>query len=416
MRLVTKRIRQAGLVAAISLVALALPGLASAKTTVFSYTGSEQTYTVPSGITQVYVTAIGARGGGPTTGFGTAGRGERASRVLGVTPGQTLYVEVGGIGGLPDAGWNGGGAGGTNNGAMTWGGGGASDVRTSPRSDGDSSLGTRKIVAGGGGGSVFPAFSGGNAGMDGSGCCAPGNPFPMPLPAVGGRAGTTGAGGHGGCRDGGTGCFTGCADPIVACGGNGALGVGGAGAGIGDGFASREGSGGGGGVYGGGGGAAVAGDWPGSGGGGSSNAPNGGVHVLANLADAPSVAISTSVPKYTALEIPVYLCFTGNSALPPAGTHIADAAYIDKGNGDRHFEMVDLVATPGGAAVTSFPVLVGGVQFATITVDPTSGLFAPIELSGNAVPGLPSDGNANVEVTIPSFNNFVIASSYCNVS
>ena len=49
------------------------------------------------------------------------------SGIVAVTPGQVLYVHVGGTGGLPDGGYNGGGTGVPG---MAWGGGGASDVRT----------------------------------------------------------------------------------------------------------------------------------------------------------------------------------------------------------------------------------------------------------------------------------------------
>src|SRR4051794_22158087 len=118
---------------AATLVTALLPATAHAQTTNFSFTGAEQSYTVPSGVTSLYITATGARGGGPTTGYGTGGRGAVAAGAISVTPGQTLYVQVGGIGGQPQGGFNGGGAAGLRNGLSGWGGGGASDVRTAPR-------------------------------------------------------------------------------------------------------------------------------------------------------------------------------------------------------------------------------------------------------------------------------------------
>ena len=76
--------------------------------TTFNYTGAMQTYTVPNGITQITIEAWGAQGG---QGGGVGGLGAYASRDLVVSPGQVLNVYVGGMGGTPTAGWNGGGSG-----------------------------------------------------------------------------------------------------------------------------------------------------------------------------------------------------------------------------------------------------------------------------------------------------------------
>jgi hypothetical protein len=383
---------------------LLIPAFASAANLTFSYTGAEQTYTVPAGVTSLYITATGARGGGPTSGYGTGGRGAVATGAIAVTPGQTLYIEVGGIGGQPDGGFNGGGASGSRNGLSGWGGGGASDVRTVPRASAGT-LSSRLIVAGGGGGSGYPAVGGGNAGQPGTGCCMPG---PSLVPAVGGGAGTQTAGGAGGCTLGGVGCgSSGCAGP-VACGSNGSLGVGGDGASVGDAGATREGTGGGGGLWGGGGGAAVADLFVGGGGGGSSLVPPRGVQTLAALADAPGIVISTKVPKYLALEIPVYLCFDAGDVV--AGTHISDLSYLDKGSGDRHLEMIGVTPVPAAAGGT-FTVSIGGTQFATVTADST-GLIPPIALKGSAVPEL-VNGNATVDVGFPLLGGLVVASSSC---
>jgi hypothetical protein len=64
----------------------------------FSYTGTQQTFTVPSGVTTVTITAIGAAG--QTIGLNTGGQGAQVFSTVGVIPGQTLYVEVGGTGAL----------------------------------------------------------------------------------------------------------------------------------------------------------------------------------------------------------------------------------------------------------------------------------------------------------------------------
>ena len=121
-------------------------------------TAGEATFTVPDGVTSLAVLAVGAPGadGTPGDGFGgtpgTGGRGARVTATLDVTPGQVLYVEVGGPGEASPplapciasshaggaGGANGGGAGGPGrcNGFGGGGGGGASDVRTTPASAG----------------------------------------------------------------------------------------------------------------------------------------------------------------------------------------------------------------------------------------------------------------------------------------
>src|SRR5690349_14731941 len=150
------------------LTAVALcPASAAAQASTFSYTGGEQTYTVPSGVHVLSITAIGAQGGGPVSCCLQAGRGAIVSGSVDVTPGQVVYVEVGGTGGQPAGGFNGGGTGGTDATDLSEsGGGGASDVRLISSSAGGS-LGSRVLVAAGGGGSAFPAAAGGDAGAPG---------------------------------------------------------------------------------------------------------------------------------------------------------------------------------------------------------------------------------------------------------
>ena len=263
---------QARLFLAASLTAALLPAAAAAQSTSFSYTGGEQTYTVPPGVSTLYVIATGGAGGGPVTGGLTAGQGAVVSGTLAVSPGQTLYVEVGGTGASSAGGFNGGGDSPIRNGLSVFGGGGASDLRLVPRSD-SGSLASRLIVAAGGGGSASPAAAGGDAGAPGG--SSPGS-------TVGGGAGTQTAGGAGGCNA-----------LAVGCGVDGALGVGGAGGSSGDGAQTREGAGGGGGLYGGGGGAGILDGSVGGGGGGSSLVPSAGTLALASLTEPPSVVVST---------------------------------------------------------------------------------------------------------------------------
>ena len=277
----------------LGLCAVALAGSAAAAPTVgctptagattceFAYTGAEQSFTVPAGISSVHVLAQGGIGDGPVGGGGALVEAD-----LTVTPGDTLYVEVGGSG--QDGGFNGGGAGTVSNG-----GGGASDIRTKPASDADT-LDSRLLVAAGGGGTgrfdavagCFGFGSGGSAGVDGGDGTACNF-----TPATGGGAGGADAGGSAGTPRGTA----------------GSKGLGGAG---GD---SRAG-GGGGGLYGGGGGGAsgrsgfdlscgcsTAETGGGGGGGGSNLVPDGGSSRINRAAtfvtitydlDPPTVSLS----------------------------------------------------------------------------------------------------------------------------
>jgi uncharacterized repeat protein (TIGR01451 family) len=139
-------------------------------TCVFAYTGARQDWVVPAGVTSAVFDLDGAAGGSfAPIGFlpgGTGGGGGHVHSTVAVTPGQTLYLRVGGEG--EDGGaFESSGAdeltetslGGFNGGGTTTitcsfcgftlgaAGGGASDVRSS--ADG---LANRLLVAGGGGG------------------------------------------------------------------------------------------------------------------------------------------------------------------------------------------------------------------------------------------------------------------------
>ncbi len=212
----------------------------------FHFTGKEQSFKVPTGVTQVTVTVNGAAGQpGYDFGMGSysspGGLGGRVKATIPVTSGETLAIFVGGSGG--DGGFNGGCAGGGKN--NTWGiGGGASDVRQ--RGD---TLADRVLVSGGGGGGGTASYclascGYGDGGAGGSGGGANGG--------VGdtGAGGASGFGGGGGSAKkggfGGAGWTSGCA------GSHGKSGVGGN---SNDDFrdCGANGGGGGGGYYGGGG-------------------------------------------------------------------------------------------------------------------------------------------------------------------
>lgn len=141
---------------------------AFAETATFSYTGHQQEFVVPAGVTTVGVTAIGGAGGTEGDDVARGGLGAVVSGDVSVLPGETLYVEVGGLGSLESAGFNGGGYAGTGSdeGYAGGGGGGASDVRSVPTAEAGS-LASRLIVAAGGGGAGYGgpcAYEGGGRG------------------------------------------------------------------------------------------------------------------------------------------------------------------------------------------------------------------------------------------------------------
>ncbi|MEI8201381.1 MAG: glycine-rich domain-containing protein [Bacteroidota bacterium] len=126
----------------------------------FNYTGSQQTFIVPAGVTSMDVTLYGGQGGlGIFSGTQAGGLGGMATGTLAVTPGQTLYINVGQGGvsssGSVDSAYNGGGAAYGTSGNNRGAGGGASDIRIN-----GSSLTNRVIVAGGGGGACGPSYAG----------------------------------------------------------------------------------------------------------------------------------------------------------------------------------------------------------------------------------------------------------------
>lgn len=213
----------------------------------FDYNGAQQVFTVPAGVTSVSLTVNGATGGN------AASKGGLATGQLTVTPGQIMYIFVGGtaVNGtytLSAGGFNGGGTGiGVNSG-----GGGASDIRI-----GGTALVNRIIVAGGGGGS---GISGGTTyGIGGNG---------------GGALGADGNSTLGTTRTGKGGSQTAGGAAATSGGNAGALGVGAAGRTI-------DGSGGGGGGYYGGGSGYQGGGGGGSGyiGGVSAGALSSGVNI-----------------------------------------------------------------------------------------------------------------------------------------
>ena len=122
-------------------------------TQTFSYTGSIQNWTVPTGVTSLSFTAEGAQGGSGTAGYGFGGLGGRVQGSISVTPGQALSIYVGQMPLSNIGGFNGGGNGANN--TYGRGGGGATDIRI-----GGVALANRVVVAAGGGGGGTNCFSG----------------------------------------------------------------------------------------------------------------------------------------------------------------------------------------------------------------------------------------------------------------
>jgi hypothetical protein len=223
--------RGSGVVVLVLTLALGFCASAFAETKTFEYSGGQQEFKVPAGVTSIAVEAVGAAGAGAQgevtvdkltfAAGGAGGRGAVVTGQVSVTPGSTLYVEVGGAGGQPTGGFNGGAS--SEAGLVSGGGGGgASDVRTISDTETATTLGSRLLVAAGGGGGGAGGVetgcaggAGGNAEENGSPGVSCSNPQNLPY-GEGGKAGggalgegagpkDSEAGGGGGGLDGGGG-------------------------------------------------------------------------------------------------------------------------------------------------------------------------------------------------------------------
>ena len=145
------------------------------------FTGSDQSFVVPSGISSMNVSMSGA--GGVNTysgGGGTGGKGGFVSGTLAVTPGETLVLVVGGTGGQSTGATYGGGGAGQTGGS----GGGRSAIRRS---------GVDIVTAAGGGGGGY-----GTGGGDGGGLTGGNGGQGSGSRGQGGFGGTQSVGGAGG--------------------------------------------------------------------------------------------------------------------------------------------------------------------------------------------------------------------------
>jgi Glycine rich protein/GEVED domain/Secretion system C-terminal sorting domain len=200
--------------------------------TQYGYTGSVQTYTVPTGVTSIVVDMAGAKGGGiPDYGVDGGKGGRTQGTITGLTPGSNLYVYVGHRGDsgnccsgtYPQGGSNSGG--GAVGGVGDYydgggGGGGATDIRTTSGST-TTALNSRLMVAAGGGGAGGYCAEAGGAGGGLTGSL--GNMCGTYYSSYNGTQGTQTAGGSaaGSGTAGGLG-YGGNADPYNYGGGGGA--------------------------------------------------------------------------------------------------------------------------------------------------------------------------------------------------
>jgi len=207
----------------------------------FNFTGAQQTWVVPNGVTSINVDAYGAQGGSnsPQTNVNYGGR---VQADIPVTPGSTIFIYVGEQPNGLTGGWNGGGNGETGG----QGGGGSTDIRI-----GGTTLNDRVIVAGGAGGGGFWSGLEVHGGLGGGLTAGPG--YRTDISTPGGDPGSQTSSGLGTCSS--------LNNPVVA----GGFGFGGAPQSCG-----CEGYGGGGGWWGG----AGSGNCRGGGGGSSYTAPS----------------------------------------------------------------------------------------------------------------------------------------------
>lgn len=143
----------------------------------YDFQGETEFFVVPQGVTSIGVVAYGAQGGGPKGGYGAG-----INTTLAVTPGQWLYITVGGQPGDNNAVYGGGGAGGVGPGGFGFAGGGYTGIFTDP----SFSQGNALIIAAGGGGT--DGYTSSNGGSNG------GTPNSSAGGYGGGYSGTPGGG------------------------------------------------------------------------------------------------------------------------------------------------------------------------------------------------------------------------------
>jgi hypothetical protein len=316
-------------------------GVASAQaattaTTSFTVPGSYE-FTVPAGVSSLTLDVTGAPGGG--AGAFSGGEGATVAATVSVSPGEQLFVGVGGAGQRGLSGFatapGGIGGGGTGGSGAFGGGGGGGDSLVGLASP-SSSFESLFVVAGGGGGGSVGNF-GGNA--DASGL--PSSSCPSSGSACGGGAGSATAGGAGGATAGG--------NPGSA-GSSGEGGAGGAAAGVVP--QAFGGGGGGGGLFGGGGGGeSDNGGVGGSGGGGASFVTPGATGVSGPTPTSAAAGVTITYP------------------VPTADESTGSLAFVAQPQGTASAEELLTVTNNGSAPLIVSGVLVGGANPADYLTD-----------------------------------------------
>jgi hypothetical protein len=405
----SRRLTLVGVIALLAGAAIVLAGASSSRAVVpvscatgaqtFSSTG-EQCYTVAPGVGHLLVTVVGAPGGVPDSG-GTAANGAKATAIVPVTPGDTLFADVGGLGGnghdgfgAPSApgagGWNGGGSGG---GGIAWvsgdadpgifggGGGGASDLTTTSQS-----MTGALIAAGGGGGhggrgpgagGAGSSSGGAGAGGQGTACTflVQGVDHTLFMGGFGGSGATSGAGGAGGAAgiwgsQAQNNCHLASAVTDGNAGGGGSQPAGGAGGpAVGSSYSEQGGAGGGGGggYFGGGGGGSGATDNSGHAGGGGGGG-GGSSHVEASAIDTSVGSDATGAPEVSITPViaPDPPTNVSANAVPPGASVNFTAPASDGGMPITGYTVTAINETnPSAPAITasgpSSPVQVPGL-------------------------------------------------------
>lgn len=322
-----------------------------------TYVSGGHPFTVPDGVTSLFVDAIGGDGGA-AAGGGVGGDAADVSGFMAVTPGSTFYALVGGDGVVGAGGVNGGGDPGPDvSGSCAGGGGGASDIRTDL---GDPA--SRRLVAAGGGGAGCASSTGATA--DGGAAGAVGSSASSPDAALSGGPG--GAGSVHGSGAGGTGGTNGLpGSPDGAPGLPGQWATGGTG-----GSGITNGGGGGAGYYGGGGGGGGIDDGSGfptygSGGGGGGGGSYADPAYLSDVSESPG---SMAQPQVT-------ITYQASGAATVSPTSLTFGPYV-VGAGSRS-QSVTFSASGGPVDVSDVAINGSDAGDFVITTDTCAGSTVP---------------------------------------
>ena len=335
--------------------------------------GAQDTCTVPAGVHALAYTVVGGDGGRSGNFLGNpslnnpGGRGARVTGILAVTPGQMLYLGVGGTGGQGDSAWPTGG-----------GGGGYSAIAQTSHASGPLA-----IAGGGGGGGGSSGAAGGNACVAGTGG-AQAQPGSGDQGGTGGQSDTPGVYGAGGAGGNAASAGANGENALIGGGGGGGAGFGaaggdggistdpanlngasggahGGGGGGGSQAANSPAGGGGGGGHGGGGGGGYGLSGVSAGAGGSCLVPTGGSVALGDGTPRIQLSIATPIVTSAAATGVTATGATLNGTVDAVGADVTDVlirydasqATVDGGGGAQ------AAASPSAVAVGDGPMAVG---------------------------------------------------------